>query len=147
MPAFTEALRPALKSERLLTTTVEDHGPGPRPTRPVPWRALALVETKASPSQRGCCRPRLPTVLRAAGRREAGWGDAGNGKAAGEGSGRGPPLRSRRLGTELASKPFPLISIPSALKSADVYSCQLHTPGLGTQRWTRAARALEKLQV
>ena len=71
MPAFTEALRPALKSERLLTTTVEDHGPGPRPTRPVPWRALALVETEASPSQRGCCRPRLATVLRAAGRREA----------------------------------------------------------------------------
>lgn len=36
MPAFTEALRPALKSERLLTA-VEDHGPGPRPTVLTPW--------------------------------------------------------------------------------------------------------------
>lgn len=56
-------------------------------------------------------------------------------------------LRSRGLGTELAFKATSLISMQSALKSAGVYGCQLHTPRLGTQGWIRSARALEKLKV
>ena len=94
MPAFTEALSPALKSERLLSTMVEDHGPGPpassgrslESTGPGGGRDLILsvelLQTQAPPSSSP-----LSWGQQVGGKQ---WGDAGNGKAAGEGGGRAP---------------------------------------------------------
>lgn len=118
MPAFTEALSPALKSERLLTTVVEDRGPGPQPPRPIPWRALALMEMRPHPLSGAVADPgaplQLPTELRTAGRREAG-GEQAMGRLRGRAV---VEALSSGAGTwgQMASKAFPLISIQSALK-------------------------------
>lgn len=87
MPAFTEALRPALKSERLLTTAVEDHGQGHGPLDPLPGECWPGCRPRPHPPSGGCHwlrSPGLLAVLRAAGRRDAG-ATCGQWKGSGEG--------------------------------------------------------------
>lgn len=78
MPAFTEALRPAWKSELLLCTVVEDTAQGHGPLGLLPREHWPLQAPWASHHQ-----------VRAAGRRGSlgGGGEAGSRKAPGGGSG------------------------------------------------------------